>query len=736
MLSLMLRQALRAIEVVAISGNGAPVERTVAEALIAQLAPGARLLVGARPSRARGTLVISASGTRREQEDHEHWIRFAFSVDEGGELATSDPRWLYAGYGLLHDTWQQQEVEKFREGILVHPSVPWLRNLSDYLVGSLRTARGFDREAYLRQIARQGFTHVSVNGLGLPRPFESGPPGDVYAWFYDYSPDLDQFVDSALLRGYYPPDYLAANLRFLKENAAVALRYGLTPGLHINSPRSMPESFWERYGFLRGARVDHPRETLRPRYTLAMAHPAVQQHYRELLQKILSEVPGLGFIHIWTNDSGAGFEFVSSLYAGRNGGPYLIREWNSEESIARAAAANVLTYYRLLANEGRKVNPAFRLICDLGPFYVERPFIIPELGRGIDAGEFAYFEPPRQEDQRRALDAVGAWTHLKLDLGDHIVPGFPCPRVVYERMAGALKTGAVLATVSPASLAPFDINGEMIRHAQLQPESPPGQVLESLARDWAGPEDAEELTALWGLADQAVRAYPPGVPMSTFGFPWFRLWVRPLVPDIDAIPEEERAYYERFLLATFNNPARIDLNNDMMWNFLSVAAAGEKKQAMDQGVLPPLDQAIRRCSDRLARLRETDSAWLVFADLEIRLQAGRCYYRTMRNTVAWIEAVHGYLCAGSDEERKHYLGLVKVMVDGELQNTRELLKLWKEADRVFMPVSTVAETLHLYGDNFGELLAKKIALMEAHRDDIPRIDPEYMWRMPGGSEQG
>ena len=76
------------------------------------------------------------------------------------------------------------------------------------------------------------------------------------------------------------------------------------------------------------------------------------------------------------------------------------------------------------------------------------------------------------------------------------------------------------------------------------------------------------------------------------------------------------------------------------------------------------------------------------------------------------------------------------MVDGELQNTRKLLKLWKEADRVFMPVSTVAETLHLYGDNFGELLAKKIELMEAHRDDIPRIDPEYMWRMPGGSQQG
>ena len=60
-------------------------------------------------------------------------------------------------------------------------------------------------------------------------------------------------------------------------------------------------------------------------------------------------MPDLGFIHVWTNDSGAGFEFVTSLYAGRNGGPYLLREWKSHDEIARAAAANVLTYYQLPA---------------------------------------------------------------------------------------------------------------------------------------------------------------------------------------------------------------------------------------------------------------------------------------------------------------------------------------------------------------------------------------------------
>ena len=185
--------------------------------------------------------------------------------------------------------------------------------------------------------------------------------------------------------------------------------------------------------------MDHPRETLQPRYAPAMAHPAVQRHYRELTRKILDEVPDIGFIHVWTNDSGAGFEFVSSLYAGRNGGPYLLREWKGDETIARAAAANVMTYYRLLAEEGRRINPEFRLICDLGPFFAERKYIIPELGNGIDAGDFAFFEEQPGSPGRDAIAATGAQVHRKLDLCDNNVLGVPAPFLVHERLREAFR---------------------------------------------------------------------------------------------------------------------------------------------------------------------------------------------------------------------------------------------------------------------------------------------------------
>lgn len=650
-----------------------------------------------------------------------------FRIDAGGTgvIRTSHPRFLYFLAGHVLRNRHTIPAAAAATGITLTPTFPWCRNLSDLLVGSQRTARGFSAEAYCEQIALQGFTHVSVNALGVPHPFETGPAGDVYGTFYDYSPDLDQFVDSSLIRGYYPAQYLAANLEALRNRAARARRYGLVPGLHINSPRSMPEEFWEKNAYLRGARIDHPRESFRPRYTLAMSHPVVQDHYRELLRHLLAEVPDLGFIHIWTNDSGAGFEFVTSLYAGRNGGPYLLREWSSHEAIARAAAANVLSYYHLLRDEGRRVNPAFRVVCDLAPFYEERQYIVPGLGDGLDAGAFGSFEAQGTAITRRDLEERGAWDHQKVELSHLHLPGVPFPGLVYDVLTASAgtKVTAILGATAAHSLAPYDVNGVVLAALQAEPGTPLDGILRAAATSMAGEDRADELVRFWMLADAAVRAYPTDIPLGTFAFAWFRLWVRPLVPDIDAIPEVERAYYERFLLATFNNPARIDLNATMLWRYLTVEQAAERRDRIDSSVLPPLDRAI---SGLQTRCRSAVPE--VFADLLDRLQLARAYFMTMRNTMAWTAAVHGYCGAGTADDRARCRRECVAMVDAECANARDLLLLWERSPRHLFPVSGIGETLHIYGRNFGTLLRKKIALMERHREDEPRVDGRYMWR--------
>jgi hypothetical protein len=725
-----LRELFSGIRVVTYEADAPPVVKTVAAGAAQDLAPGAapRSVSPGEPPPRDARIHVGAGASPPGGRDDEPSLRLRLNGDGGCELWASHTRWLYALFCLVRDEWLDESVIERT----VRPSFPLLRNLSDFLVGSLRNSRGFSREEYVRQVARMGFSHLTINSLGAGPAHESGPPGDVYSWFYDYSPDLDQFVDSSLLKGYYPAEYLKGNLERLKANAALALKYGLVPGLHINSPRSMPEEFWLRYPFLRGARVDHPRESFRPRYTLAMAHPAVQGHYRELARNILREVPGIGFIQVWTNDSGAGFEFVTSLYAGRNGGPYMIREWKSDDEIARTAAENILTYYRILHGEFARANPAFRLICDIASFYAERKYIVPVLGGGIDVGEFGSFAGGVSPPEQAVLDGVGAWTHRKAEFGDNNVPGVPFPGLVHERLRRALMEGerALLGSPSPGSLAPFDINGEVVRSFQFLPSRPLEEILARSARAWAGGENARALVEIWLLSDEAVRSFPAGVPLSTFAFPWFRLSVRPFVPNIDAIPEEERAYYERYLLATFNNPARIDLNNDMLWNFLSVEEALVKQRTIDTAVFPPLEGGIAACREMLFRLPPGTEGRAVFADVHDRLRAWRSFAMTLRNMLAWTASVHGYIRSRTREEKSRFRSRCREMISSETENAMSLLALWRESEIEFMPVAVPGETLHSYGTNFGELLENKIRLMELHADDEPYIDPDFMWRMP------
>ena len=172
-------------------------------------------------------------------------------------------------------------------------------------------------------------------------------------------------METKFNQGTYPPESLEANLNSLKRLAGLADKYGLVPGMDIANPRSVPESLLKRYPFLRGARVDHPFRCFQPRYTLTLAHPAVRWHYAELLRNLLGKVPELGFLTTLINDSGSGFEYTESLYPGRNGGPYVVKEWMPGEVIAKAAAENIIRYYRMMRDVAHETHPHFRIITGL-----------------------------------------------------------------------------------------------------------------------------------------------------------------------------------------------------------------------------------------------------------------------------------------------------------------------------------------------------------------------------------
>ena len=227
--------ALKNARVLAVPANGRPVDRTVAEEFRRDLAPQAeiRTLVSGSGGKERGLLRIAVADEKfldgpppdaLRKAGGKSWMFLKLGPDGSGELTTSAPHLLYALYRLLKDDWLRLDAAGFENGKFVVPRFSRLEGGDNYLANPKRAAAGYDAERSVRELARIGFSHVPVNALAKDMPAEQGSPGEIYHRFYYFSPDLDQFVETPLNAGAYPPEYLGANLTLLKENARLAVK--------------------------------------------------------------------------------------------------------------------------------------------------------------------------------------------------------------------------------------------------------------------------------------------------------------------------------------------------------------------------------------------------------------------------------------------------------------------------------------------------------------------------------
>ncbi|MBT6146673.1 MAG: hypothetical protein HOH74_14640, partial [Gemmatimonadetes bacterium] len=467
------------------------------------------------------------------------------------------------------------------------------------------------------------------------------------------------------------------------------------------------------------------------------AHPAVRWHYAELIKTLLREVPQLGFIKMLLNDSGAGFEYTASLYAGRNGGPYIVREWRPDDEIARLAAENVIRYYRTLRDAAREVQPDFQLMTGLKNIAEEQTPILAGMDTGINLqtqSQRADVNDAEWRQTRTDLESRGAQVLTDTSVtGSNYILGMPSPwwaaQRIQEQLAGDFDRVDVY--LNAYHFAPYDPNREVVRALQLE-RTQDGTVeidaiVERTAQRWTtSDEDADTLVRVWRLADEAARQAPVHFLYSWLGFTWYRWWVRPFVPNLTAIPAADRAYYEEPMLTVFNNPHNIDFAADALWSLQSVAEADESVEIYDRDVAQPLAEAIALASTRAV---PGDRLWV---DLRDRLRAYRCYVETLRNLSAWIAGVHGYVESEDGATRDRRREQVRDLVQRERANAVDLLALWEESDVDFMPVQVTGESVHNYGLNFPDAVRRKIELMDAYGDTEPAIDSNHMFRAPEG----
>ncbi|MBE2187158.1 MAG: hypothetical protein IAE99_10345 [Rhodothermales bacterium] len=688
------------------------------------------------------------------------------AADGTGEVSAPTAAMLYAFAHLLaNGELTADQAAALPGGLSLEPVFPFHRPLFDCaLTQYQRTARGQTMSGAAEVYARSGFSHFEVNSLAQSLAFEPGVQTEYYDEFYTYAPGLSQFVDSTLTRGIYPHEYLAANLNRMKKLAAAGRAFGLKPGMCSFEPRTLPEQFFTRYPTLRGARVDHPFRSHIPRYVLAQDHPVAQDHYRQQVRNLMTAVPDLSYLSVWTNDSGAGFEHTASLYVGRNGGPFLIREWRSHEKIAEAAANSASRWLRLVHDAASETNPSFEVVLRMEPFKVEHDYFLEAMGDGVtfEAPSLLVrgYELPYTHPNYPAQSSIaGTIFHDNLDAeeapklahyrnkgvnpkmtysvsgGSNIEPliGVPFPRQLRRKLDAMRNLGinaiSAFGGLMHPEAAPYWPHPDVLRAANLNPDLPVDDVLHAAAARFVGEAHADDLVRLWDLTEDGVT-WMPYVPLySFFGFVWMRTWVRPLVPDIEAIPREDRLYYERFLVSTFNNPSINDLGRDVLFDLINQEQGASMTKGFDEEALPRIQKAL----DEANRLVDTTDgqAKAVFVDLRDRIRALKAWATVQRNTCAWVAAVHGTLALedGQEAERAAFRADLDRMIDLDLENTRELLDLWETSKTEWMLVSDVSETSFIYGENFGDLLRRKLELTEQYRDRAPRIDRDILWRL-------
>jgi hypothetical protein len=769
-------EVLRLVRQVRIPQKGYPVEETVAKGLLelcdsrtdVQKVPDSgfiseegALYIAVVPKGSR--MRLHHQGVAFSSKDD--WVSINSDINQCLWLLSSKPYFLYTGFTQLIEHFLNEEVATV---------LPWMQEMGFsvekstfdlFLTQYARLIRDFDREKYIREYARLGFSHIEVNALASSFPWETGVPGEFYPDFYTYCPALDQFVSSRLNQRIYPAEYLERNLKLLKDNARLALKYGLVPGLLCFEPRSVPELLLEKYPTLRGARVDHPFRSFKPRYNLSIAHPVVQKHYQELLVRLMKEVPELGFMTIWSNDSGAGFEHTKSLYVGRNGGAYLIREWRDDEAIAKKAAANIIRFFTLLRDAASRINPGFRIITRLESFYGERDHLWPKLEERVDVevnsllvkGWESIYPHPRYPDVKvvgsayqntlmdrergamNELDSRNSRSYFYHAFGCHTnhepLLGIPFPWLTFEKLQAfteqGVKTLAHVGGIHPPDKVPYAVNQEIFRLFQLNPSLGIEEAVQKMALRYAGRANADDLVEGWRLVEQAIRAFIPLSIYSHYGVVWQRLFVRPLVPDIDRIPDSERAYYESHMCTSIHNPNKVDLAKDVLFELVTKDYAHMAFSRIDENVWTPLESAIIHFKEKKDKAKSAggQKAASVFEDQYFRARALKCLYTTLRNTAVWIYAVHEYRDSENPEVKTGCRKLLDEMFEKEIQNCRELIELWNGSPIEWMIVSGAEETPFIHAENFAQLLEKKITLMENHSKDEPSIDPDYMFRV-------
>lgn len=587
-----------------------------------------------------------------------------------------------------------------------------------------RFSQGFNRKNQMREIARLGHTGVEINRYSDPGGYHVRHRkfiDDSYAWYVSYAPALDAFVESSLTKGIYLPEELANNLADLREAAALARNYGLKPGFVCYEPRCVSDKVFDRYPELRGSRTDHPGRSMQPRYAMDISNPRVLEHYAEMTINLMQQIPDLRYFVIWVQDSGSGMPFASKLYFGPNGS-FLARSKTLEGMVAE--------FSKTILEAGRKTNPEFEVIMEIGDEYTEDEFkrILPKVPKGVTLSHpaggsvlkttsVAVAKAQIEEDQKNGIDP---YLSMAVSSGGDPEPiiGVPSPGALMRKFQQFQELSPRRLFTSgglfSAPQCPFNINqelyGELIRGNLDNPD----QFLLTTAQRWCDgdQESASALVEAWKTGDQAMQAWPRLNWYTAGGGQVQAHWtIRPLVPDITRLNEHERSAWERGLFPLPHDIARLNIMFESNIRYFDEDELAKAVRAFDDGMLPRLKKTVEILNH----------AWEVgkkpvIEDQRDRYRGILLRSRSDRNLYEAQIAINNWLLKKGDPAAERHR--LDAAIEAEMVNTQDWIHALETGRTNWFHLSAQEQTPFLYKTPLEDMKIK-LEAMQAHREDEP-----------------
>ncbi|MHB9133734.1 MAG: hypothetical protein ACYDBB_21940 [Armatimonadota bacterium] len=468
-------------------------------------------------------------------------------------------------------------------------------------------------------LKRAGVTHVRINTALVSIPWVMDPENS-YLRFTTLGPPPDQYVTSTYNVGLYHDSLLAENRKLLLRNAELAREHGFRCAIMCVEPTFMPESFFRRYPDLRGPRVDNPACSTTPLYALCPMVPQVQDHYQQLIRKMLELVPEIDEMQIFTNDSGAGVCYSTHLYSGPNG-PYHCKD------ILPGKQAQV--FAKTLIDAAREINPEFRVVMTSGLSPKEKAQFAVGIPDGAASSVYGAFAWGAGLEDRWGTQAIGpkvynnpeerakvrTWQFADYearvrqikDNGGIVYANYspyyymgddPRPFETHEIVCKLLEWG-VTNLLGGASGAKYSTHTAVIRHAIANGIQPTETVVREITEAMIGPELAPSLLEVFRLNEHVAREMP--VPPNGHFLSFQPLMVHmPIVPDEEQLGEHDLDY---FMTPVLRDEEKMKSQQGGVWRVLNYGTANKVAylQQLETVVYPAMDKAMGLLSEMLAR---------------------------------------------------------------------------------------------------------------------------------------